>query len=1192
MTAAIGSPISREDYNNLRKIVYNILGAGGTNPITNVSDPTFGYGQSISSSEIGPGDQTITEAQWDQLRVDINKAFTHQVGSASTIPDVAGTGNVGASTATRVTFAQVYQTYLAAANDIVANRNLFAGSQKPGTPVVVASGTQTTTTPWSVAVQQLVDVTFSSAVNARAFFNSGGTINFRSSRDGGTTSPQNAAAQNNSWTSFLNNNGTISFGKAQFYALTTGGLADNATPVFFYTAPAPYSNNYYRIRANSNSNTPGTATFISFKIEWIDSTTIPGIATDYIDGTLTSIISETKSNGVLTIPSPASYNIGTLSPSGTAVNLSPSFTLTSNVNSIDEGGTVTFTFVSRNYPSSKSFQLEISGVSDSHLVGSTTGIKTITTTGNDTYASVNYPVTVAADLATNPGLSLIARVTVQSDGYQAGEVKEKSVTINDTSVTPTPTVSISSTTAQAIQNEAIATSSASTVTVTNTGSKVLNISNISINKGASLTDYSADFTAMSGAPTFSATSIATSQSKTFTVKFAGPTVGAQTAVVTVTSDGNDTIGGGPVAGTNKTANIAVTVITATFGITTSPSLAYTTTFASDGVTAGNTVDQTIRITNSTGNATITLGNPAVSISAVGNLTPTITNNPSGLTIAPSAFREFQIKFAGLIVPSTTSPVIAIDCGTAGTKNITATVTGTQSLANVTVATTSVVAIPKVINVESTTTFTINNSGSAALVVSSITITGQNSYSTYTVSPTSFASIPVGTTQTVTVTSKRSRVGADPATITITSNAAAPNNSKTVSFSMTSQSLTPYYIINTDLFNGHPTDANVPTPIKRNGTIESFVTGAEPGAIAYVYHKQASGVVSGVPAGTTPAAAFASKLLPRNTDGNGKLEFWTAGSSTAGWDVGISRLYAWVPVGKNDDGTQIWYDYTFKSSDDHGYVLMETFPNLTLTITPSSPHFPHTVGDIRYSATAWPKITSSVTGGVQNALLGVDPSSVRYDDQPQGPTLYTTATAPTVGADGTATWTPPSPEPGVWTFVVNQTYKGVVYKSNAVTITPTSGPVFGDHSTQPNAVVGMPEPRQSVYNQRVTWAQYSTTLPSDPNSVHKYFRTVSGLQPNGTYSYRIWADDEVWIYSGFNYETQTARNSAYANLNEVVTAGNVIATAEGKLKLIILFKNGDNQQPTFLTNPAWVSVQILSGNTVVWDFKNNGSAAGY
>ena len=1167
---AIGSQISRQDYNNLQRIVYNVLGPGGTNPTTNLPDPTFGYGQALASSEIGPGDQTITETQWDQLRTDINKAYTHQVGSVSTIPDVAGSTSAGATNATRITFGQAYQTYLAAANDIITNRNLFAGSQKPPAPVNVATP-KFTTTPWSIAVSQLIQVTFNSAAEARSFFNSGATINFRSQRTGGTSAPINAAAQNNSWTEFLNNigqAGTVSFGREQFYALTSGGLAEGAAPVFLFMAPSPYSNNYYRIKANCNvaSNANGTATFISFFVEWIDSTVIPGVATDYIDGTLTSIISETKSVGVTSVNSPTLYTIGDLSPSGTAINLSPSFTLTASATSINEGGTVTFTFTSRNYPAGKAYQLEISGVTDSQLVGSTIGIKNLSTTGNSSLASFTYLVTIRADLTTNPGTILNARVTVSSDNFQAGEILNAPVTINDTSVTPTPSVNITSTVANTIQGESIEVASPSTVTLTNNGSRVLNVSNITINRGASLSEFSADFTSMSGAPTFSATTIAVGQSKTFTVKFAGSTVGTQTAVVTVTSDGNTVVGGGPVPGTAKTANISVSVVTATFGVTTSPAIAYTTSFASDGITPGSTTNQTIRISNTTGNATITLGSPAITIANQGLLEPTITGSLNGLTIAPGAFREFQIRFTGLAVPSTNSPTISIDCGTAGTKVITATVTGTQSQPQISVSTTSLVATSKVINVETTSSFTITNSGSASLVVSNIAITGQNSYSDYTISPSTMT-VPVGATQSVIVTSKRSRIGTNAATITITSNAPSPNNSKTVSFSMTSTGFTTltYYITAAGPSGYTGNDPNIVARVNRNSTMQSYVTGAEPNATAYVYHKQASGIVSGVPTGTTPAAAFASKLLPRTADSQGKVDFWQAGDSTDAWDVGVSQVFAWIPIGMLDDGTQQY----FAGATSGNLYRMETFPNLTLTSSSPGPQFPITA-----DTTTWPGLTYTVTGGYQGQPLTLASTTQRWDEQAQTPNGNLAPA--TVGSDGTWSRNVGAPEPGIWTIVFEQQYKGVAYRSNPVTVTTTSSPYYFIGGTDPT----LPADWNAVLADRVSWLPYSPANPSSPNTYFKWWRTVQ-LTPNKTYTLKIWGDDNTGVGVNWNFLTGSPIYGFGNSLGNGPTTGTFVTTSSGRTRLLFTIFNGSFGDNTWATNPGWISIQIYDGATKVW-----------
>ena len=1158
--AARGSPISREDYNNLRKIVYNVLGPGGTNPTTNISDPTFGYGQTLSSSEIGPGDQTITEAQWDQIRVDINKAYTHQVGSATVVPDVAGTGSAGVTNATKVTFSQVYQTYLTAANEILANRLLFAGSQRPQTPIVVTNGTKITTTPWSNSITQNITVTFNSASEARYFFNSGATINFKSSRTGGTTSPQNAAAQNNSWTSFLNTIGTVSFGKLEFYALTPGGLGELADPILPVRAAAsPYTANYFRVYANSNvTNNTGLATVIQFRLEWVDSTVIPGIATDFIDGTFTSIISETKSVGALSVQSPISYSISELNTSGAAANLSPTFTLTSSVDTVSEGSSVTLTLTSRNYPANKVYQLEITGVSAADLTGSTPGIKTITTQGNDTLASVSYTINVTADSLTDPNESIVARVTVSPDGYQEGEVLTKTISIVDSSTSPTPVVSISSTNASVVYNEAVSTSSPSTVTVTNTGSKVLSISNITVNKGSSLTDYSADFTGMSGAVSFSPTQIAIGQSKTFTLQFSGSTVGVQTAVVTVTSDGNDTAGGGSAPGSTKQRNVSVEVIVADVnGITITPNLSYTTSYATNGITAGETAPQTIRISNS-GNSTVTLGN--VTVSSESPLTHTITNNPNGLTVAPGTNREFQIKFTGIATGNpVASPVISIDCGVSGTKTVTATVTGTQQTAIIYISPEGVItATQQPINVQTTTTFNITNQGQTALTISNITITGQNSYSTYSVSPTTL-SIPAGITQAVTITSKRSRIGPNPATITITSNASG-NTTKTVDFTMTSQPLTPTYHV-TMSESGTSTDQNAIARGKKGTNINSYMSGAEPNADSFALHRQASGIISGW-TGTpnTIEAAFGSGTVgKRQVDGSGQMPIWTnaAPDETKYWDVGISRVYIWCPVGKLDAGTQQWAVLANKGSNDQGYFQMEVLPSLTQTLTPEI-----TLSNIDHGPT--PAFSWSLSGGYPNTVVSIDAagSSNWNQGSPEALAGTTDSSGNWKATDSQWLW-----EAGEYTRVLTQTVNGQKYTSNSQTIKVYSPAyysydyAFGDGMAADSCWVdptGGPDTRADI--------------------VYRFYRSFTAT-PGVTYGVKLIADDLIWATA----------NGVYlggAGLSDTASVYYFTQPA-GKTRAIIswTFKNAQNGGD-WAHNPGAFAIQVFQGGTKIWGTRSS------
>lgn len=1191
--AARGSEITRQDYNNIRKIVFNVLGAGGTNPSTNLPDPSFGYGQALQSSDIPLGpNQTITEIQWDRLRLDIGKAYTHQVGAPPALFDV--------STSTIISFDTIYQTYLAAANDILVNRNLFAGSQKPQTPVVVSNGTKTLTNGWSDSVKQTVSVTFNSAAEARYFFNSGATINFRSSRTGGTTSPQNAAAQNNSWTNFLNNVvGTVSFGKDQFYALTSGGLAPGATPIFFFTAPAPYSNNYYRIKANCNSptNVNGTATFISFEIEWIDATTIPLIATDLIDGTLTSVISETKSTGNLTVQSPIAYNIGELSPSGTPVNLAPQFTLTSNVEVVDEGSNLTFTLTSRNYPAGKSYQLEILGITDADLQGSTAGVKTITTAGNDTLATANYSVTIRADQLTEPTPEVItAKVTVAADGFQNGEILTKNVTISDTSKTPTPILTVSATSASTIQNEGFGSNA--TVTLTNTGNRVLNITNVSINKGANLTDFSADFTNLSGGPTFSATTIAAGGNKTFTVKFSGAIVGAQTAVVTVTSDGNDVVGGGPTPGATKTANITVNVITATYGLVTSPTLAYTASYATDGITAGETPLQTIQLTNQTGNATVQLGSPAVTITNQGTLIPTIVSDPSGQTIAPGASRSFQVKFSGLQAPLTQAVTISIDGGAAGTRTITATITGSASLPGIAVSTTGITGTPVQINVEDTKTFTISNNGSAQLNVTNIAVSGQNSYSTVTVTPTSLT-IPKGApSQTITVKMQRTRIGSDTATITITSNAPNPDNTKTVSVSFSSIALTPTYYAKLGSGSTVTTTSGIASG-KRGENVTVYFSGAEPNADYFGYHQQASGVITGVPAGTTPQQAFEQKIGKKTSDGTGKVDYWTGSPSDElkFWDVGVSKLFAWVPVGKRDNGTQVWMDLPGGTGGTGGGTIqLEVFPNLTIAFTPTTfayTNIEYNTGIPGQPVPTFPTVRIQASNGIQNAQVF---NIVRWHGQLTTPSTGNPGV--TLNAAGTFDETTTVAysftgnylqlPPGIWTFSYRQVYKGVSYTSNEVTITITSAaysllPL--DYYLQLPATV--PEVSRNIPLQDSCWQDGNRF--SGAGVWYRYYRSVV-LTPGVTYELRAWADDEMWVEAYIPGGAMLIGGSPLTWLGGAFIRSFTMPTGQGNRVLIgwVARNVPPSNNPN---NPGFFAVQIWQGGTKVWGTAQS-TAAGF
>ena len=75
MAAGTGSIIEAVDYNTIRTKIIGIMGTGAGQS---------GYGQTLLSSAVAFGN-TVTKAQWDNLRFDIFNARLHQDGVSPTI---------------------------------------------------------------------------------------------------------------------------------------------------------------------------------------------------------------------------------------------------------------------------------------------------------------------------------------------------------------------------------------------------------------------------------------------------------------------------------------------------------------------------------------------------------------------------------------------------------------------------------------------------------------------------------------------------------------------------------------------------------------------------------------------------------------------------------------------------------------------------------------------------------------------------------------------------------------------------------------------------------------------------------------------------------------------------------------------------------------------------------------------------
>ena len=298
---AIGDFISATDYNTIRTKIFNVMATGAGNS---------GYGQTTFSSLVAEGN-SVTKAQWDALRYDIYNALLHQTGSAAALTTVV-VGDVVRYGASQPNFQ--YNTF---ADTAITNRFDLGTGQF----VTEAIDSKTYSSSWVNSLTATATVTFSTAEQARFFFNAGGKIRFASSRTGGS-----AEAQNTSWSNLLSGAGTQAFAGGlagiNFFSLT------NSYQTFYTTSgSAAYSANQWRLEAlcNVSSNTTGTANSITFRVTWIDNYTDSGAGGspnpppgDLVDGTLTLTVDQVRPSGFL-------------QPSGTFTIVAPSTTSVSAI---------------------------------------------------------------------------------------------------------------------------------------------------------------------------------------------------------------------------------------------------------------------------------------------------------------------------------------------------------------------------------------------------------------------------------------------------------------------------------------------------------------------------------------------------------------------------------------------------------------------------------------------------------------------------------------------------------------------------------------------------------------------------------------------------------------------------------------------------------------------------------------------
>jgi hypothetical protein len=320
MVLAVGQKVQASDYNTLRTKVDNVLGLN--------SD---GYGQTLTSSaQIVGNDVSVTA--WNNLRDDLIRSRYHQTG-------VDPSGSLTQVTsADKITYT-VFNQADAFADVVVTNKRLVASTQ--GSVESVQSST--TTTPWKVSLVHTVIVNFSSAAEARYFFNAGGDIRIRAYRSGTA-----ATTKDTTWTSMLGDNNTINGQGTIYMNYTETGTVPNSfdtspsdqrgtgSAIGFYdltttnqqiyikNAPSgAYSENFYQIQARVNILPDPTS--VTITINFVDADTggpalspAPGSSPGTPPGPVVDETITGTTGSVVTVFRPSGANVSVNGPSSSS----------------------------------------------------------------------------------------------------------------------------------------------------------------------------------------------------------------------------------------------------------------------------------------------------------------------------------------------------------------------------------------------------------------------------------------------------------------------------------------------------------------------------------------------------------------------------------------------------------------------------------------------------------------------------------------------------------------------------------------------------------------------------------------------------------------------------------------------------------------------------------------------------------
>lgn len=324
--------ISAATFNQIQQRAASVLGGGGYPPgVTQIpanADSRYGYGQSVASTTVLAG-SVIRATSWINLRTDLAKARTHQIGSVGTGtgqgPAWANLANIGAGTVISNAIVTQYQGLSA---QLVTDRFTAFSSQLGSTSV----NSVRTATWGTTALTHSARVTFTDATQARYYFNAGGSIKYSATLTGGGLLPAGVGAvlgnlaKYNAWVNTLSGMGTLTFAVNQssttfgaFTVTKTGGtgtvtsitLSAVDQVIYTTTQSSPYATNTLTVTAKYITTTPYVVEITAVYTDGAAgaATGIGPAVDELVDGTLTGTATITPIQGAFAITPTIANNL-------------------------------------------------------------------------------------------------------------------------------------------------------------------------------------------------------------------------------------------------------------------------------------------------------------------------------------------------------------------------------------------------------------------------------------------------------------------------------------------------------------------------------------------------------------------------------------------------------------------------------------------------------------------------------------------------------------------------------------------------------------------------------------------------------------------------------------------------------------------------------------------------------------------